>query len=79
MLYSIIKSVLSKRLSSDDIDENDCGKYCIVKRSDGRLFRGFVQAVRIVKCNKRHMLTVRVPGEGYKNVYLDDLVYTFVK
>ena len=79
MLYSIIKSVLSKRLSSDDIDENDCGKYCIVKRPEGRLFRGFVQAVRIVKSNKRHMLTVRVPGEGYKNVYLDDLVYTLVQ
>jgi hypothetical protein len=79
MLYSIIKSVLSKRPSANDINSSHCGKYCIVRRSDGRLFRGFIQAVRIVKSNKRHMLTVRVPGEGYKNVYLDDLVYTFVK
>jgi len=78
MLYNIIKSVLSKRPSSS-INAKDHGKYCIVKRSDGRLFRGFIQAVRMVKMNQRYMLTIHVPGEGYKNVYLDDIVYTLVK
>jgi len=73
MLYSIIKSVLFKRPPCG-INANDHGKYCIVKRSDGRLFRGFIKSVRMVKMNQRYMLTIYVPGEGFKSVYLDDIV-----